>query len=287
MSVLYVKRARPASFACVAAVCLPAYASGWFSRLCAVSVLVRFWLCTLVRPVFAQGMRSFSLRFTPGPAYVAHQSAAYPFQFLPARLFINRPLPQHKTPFLHVRKISTVNQIHQSVSPGFGPAPLLHPASALVRCFAHCFCPIAMLFSLSYSLYNKSLWQSHGKRLPFRPTLISIFCSFCALIQSVSSPVFFPLLFAASAPPATAHYTHLSRPLCFSFAGRLSSQTFLPLQRFAPASAAPTALPLPYYSFLPLPSRAYLLIVLLRAFSVFTCALGRFFDTKKSAVCAL
>lgn len=55
-------------------------------------------------------------------------------------------MPQHKTSFLHVRKISTVNQIHQSVSPGFGPAPLLHPASALVRCFAHCFCPGAMHF---------------------------------------------------------------------------------------------------------------------------------------------
>lgn len=266
-----------------------------------VSLALPRFVCPVFAQVSALGRLAHVLRFalfSPQAKFfvcalpqalpaTAFQSSSCPFQFLPARLFINRPLPQHKTPFLHVRKISTVNQIHQSVSPGFGPAPLLHPASALVRCFAHCFCPIAMLFSLSYSLYNKSLWQSHGKRLPFRPTLISIFCSFCALIQSVSSPVFFPLLFAASAPPATAHYTHLSRPLCFSFAGRLSSQTFLPLQRFAPASAAPTALPLPYYSFLPLPSRAYLLIVLLRAFSVFTCALGRFFDTKKSAVCAL
>lgn len=289
MSVLYVKRARPASFAYAAAVCLP--------RLCAGFGAWPPCPCAPVRPIFPAG-KIFRLRFAPGPACDGLPILFLPFSVSPGPVFLSTGLcrrvcaarvcmSQHKTPLTPARKISSVNRIHQSVSPGFGPAPLLHPASALVRCFAHCFCPIAMLFSLSYSLYNKSLWQSHGKRLPFRPTLISIFCSFCALIQSVSSPVFFPLLFAASAPPATAHYTHLSRPLCFSFAGRLSSQTFLPLQRFAPTSAAPSRAPFAVLFLLAAANRAYILIVLLRAFSVFTCALGRFFDTKKSAVCAL
>lgn len=101
-------------------------------------------------PLFARFSHRECVRSLCALPQALHTSTINPlptlFSFSRACLFINRPLPQHKTPFLHVRKISTVNQIHQSVSPGFGPAPLLHPASALVRCFAHCFCPGAMHF---------------------------------------------------------------------------------------------------------------------------------------------
>ena len=138
MSVLYVKHARPASFACIAAVCLPAYASGWFSRLCAVSVLVRFWLCTLVRPVFAQGMRSFSLRFTLGPAYVSYQSAACPFQFLPSRLFINPPfrtMTQHKTSFIPIVKNLFCNSSDLIVAVLPGPLPIAPALSPYIFTF--------------------------------------------------------------------------------------------------------------------------------------------------------
>ena len=229
MSVLYVKRARPASFACAAAVCLPRLCAGfdaWPPCPCApvrpISPQAKFFVCTL-----PQALHTSTIN--PLPTLFSFSRPVFLSTGLCRRVCAAHVcMPQHKTPFLHVRKISTVNQIHQSVSPGFGPAPLLHPASALVPCFAHCFCPIAMLFSLSYSLYNKSLWQSHGKQLPFRRTFISIFCSFCALIHGFSISVFFPVFFAASALP-TAHYTHLFRPPCISFAGRLSSQTFLPL----------------------------------------------------------
>ena len=189
-------------------------------------------------PLFARFSHRECVRSLCALPQALHTSPINPlpalFSFSRARLFIIPPfrtMPQHKTSFIPIVKNLFCNS-----------------SDLIVLCPLRL--PCRHTFSLSYSLYNKSLWQSHGKRLPFRPTLISIFCSFCALIQSVSSPVFFPLLFAASAPPATAHYTHLFRPPCIFFAGRLSSQTFLPLH---PRPQRQAALPLPYYFFLPLP----------------------------------
>ena len=108
-------------------------------------------------PGFRTGSAYVLFALYPRPCIRRPSIRCLPFSVSPGPVFLSTGLcrrvcaahvcmPQHKTSFLHVRKISTVNQIHQSVSPGFGPAPLLHPASALVRCFAHCFCPIAMHF---------------------------------------------------------------------------------------------------------------------------------------------
>lgn len=250
MSVLYVKHARPASFAYAAAVCLP--------RLCAGFGAWPPCPCAPVRPIFPAG-KIFRLRFAPGPACDGLPILFLPFSVSPGPVFLSTGLcrrvcaahvcmPQHKTSFLHVRKISTVNQIHQSVSPGFGPAPLLHPASALVRCFAHCFCPIAMLFSLSYSLYNKSLWQSHGKRITFRPPSVSMIPAFLRAVSIFSHGASPKGHFSFLQPPYAIYHClpadiRFAPAALFFISGRLSSQTFLPLQLFAPTSAAPSRAP--------------------------------------------
>lgn len=217
-------------------------------------------------PLFARFSHRECVRSLCALPQALHTSPINPlpalFSFSRARLFISPPfrtMTQHKTSFLHVRKISTVNQIHQSVSPCFGPAPLLHPASALVRCFAHCFCPIAMLFSLSYSLYNKFLWQNHGKRITFRSPSVSMIPSFLPTVS----------IFPDSLSPK-GHFFVSATALCYLslLTGRYTlcpGRSVSPLQaafqakRFSlysalhPRPQRQAALPLPYYFFLPLP----------------------------------